>query len=83
MSLSKDILSEALTSTGSGVFSFLDGGFTQIFEQIVSIIVKTLKNTNLVASRSFKMKKTSLPVKVRSTKTPLLWPVLKLSSKSR
>ena len=35
-------------------------GFAQTFEQIVSIIVKTLRNTNLVTSRCFKMKKTSL-----------------------
>ena len=31
---------------------------------------KTLKNTNLVAPRCFKMKKTSLPVAVRRSKTP-------------
>ena len=31
-----------------------------MFEQIVPIIVKTLRNTNLVTSRCFKMKKTSL-----------------------
>ena len=61
-----------LTSTGSGLFSFLDGGFTQIFGQIVSIIVKTPRNTNLVASRCFKMKKTSLPFDVRRSKTPFL-----------
>ena len=69
VSLSKDVF-ERLTSTGSGLFSFLDGGFTQIFGQIVSIMVKTLRNTNLVASRCFKMKKTSLPVDVRRSKTP-------------
>ena len=52
--------------------SFLDGSFAQIFGQIVSIIIKTLRNTNLEASRCFKMKKTSLPVDVRRSKTPLL-----------
>ena len=46
-------------------FSFLDGVFAQIFGQIVSIIVTTLRNTNLGASRCFKMKKTSLPVDVQ------------------
>ena len=29
-------------------FSFLDGGFAQIFGPIASIIVKTLENTNLI-----------------------------------
>ena len=53
-------------------FSFLDGVFAQIFGQIVSIIVTTLRNTNLGASRCFKMKKTSLPVDVRRSKMPLL-----------
>ena len=59
------------TSTGSGLFSFLDFGFAQIFGQIISVIVKTLRNTNLVALRCCKMKKTSLPVDVRRSKTPL------------
>ena len=67
----KDVF-ELHTSTGSGVFSFLDRGFAQMFGQIVSIIVKTLRNTNLGASRCFKMKKTSLPVDVRRSKMPLL-----------
>ena len=35
-------------------------------------MVQTLRNTNLVASRCFKMKKTSLPVDVRRSKTPFL-----------
>ena len=48
---------ERRTSTGSGLFSFVDGSFDQIFLQIVSIIVKSLRNTNLVAPRRFKMKK--------------------------
>ena len=60
-------------STGSGLFSFfLDGGFAQNFGQIVSIRVKTFRNTNLAASRCFKMKKTSLPVDVHRSKPPLL-----------
>ena len=60
------------TSTGSGFFSFLDSGFAHFLGQLVSIIVKTLRNTNLGASRCFKMKKTSLPVDVRRSKTLLL-----------
>ena len=63
MNLSKDVF-ERGTSTGSGFAHFLG--------QLVSIIVKTLRNTNLGASRCFKMKKTSLPVDVRRSKTPLL-----------
>ena len=69
VSLSKDVF-ERSRSTGSGIFSFVDGGFTQIFGQIVSIIVKTLRNTNLEASRRFKMKQISLPVNVRRSNTP-------------
>ena len=61
MSLSKGVF-ERRTSTGSGLFSFLDGGFTQIFGQI--ILIKTLRNTSLGAARCFKIKKTSLPVDV-------------------
>ena len=68
VSLCKDVF-ERRTSTGSGLFSFLDGIFAQIFGQIVSLIVETLGNTNLVASRGLKIKKTSLPVDVRPLKT--------------
>ena len=71
VNLSKDVF-ERRTSTGSGLFSFLDSGFAHFLGQLVSIIVKTLRNTNLGASRCFKMKKTSLPVDVRRSKTPLL-----------
>ena len=53
-------------------FFFLDSGFAHFLGQLVSIIVKTLRNTNLGASRCFKMKKTSLPVDVRRSKTLLL-----------
>ena len=53
-SLSKDVF-ERRTSTVSSLFfcffSFLDGWFSSICGQIVSIIVKTLRNKNLVASR--------------------------------
>ena len=71
MNLSKDVF-ERRTSTGSGLFSFLDSGFAHLLGQLVSIIAKTLRNTNLGASRCFKMKKTSVPVDVRRSKTPLL-----------
>ena len=37
--------------------SFLDGSVAQIFGQIVSVIVKTIRNTNLVASTCFKIKR--------------------------
>ena len=53
-------------------FSFLSGIFPQMFGQIVSIIRKILRNTNLAASIYFKMKKTSLPVDMRCSKTSLL-----------
>ena len=43
-----------------------------IFEQIVSIRIKTLGNTNMVASRPIKREKGSLPVDVRCSKTSLL-----------
>ena len=38
-------------------FFIFDGGFTQIFGQIVFIIVKTLRNTNLVATGALKWKR--------------------------
>ena len=63
--------------------SFLDSGFAHFLGQLVSIIVKTLRNTNLVATRCFKMKKTSIPVDVRRSKTPLLkLPVTLVTSSS-
>ena len=63
---------ERRTSTGSGLFSFFDGGFTQIFSQIASITVKKLRNTNFISSRHVKRENTSLPVDVRRSKTSLL-----------
>ena len=60
------------TSSGSGLFSFLSGIFAHIFGQIVSVIRKSLRNTNLVASIYFKMKKTSLLVDEWPSKTLLL-----------
>ena len=69
--VSKDVFEQCM-STGSGLFFIFDVCFVQMFGQIISIRVKTLRNTNLVASRCFKMKKTSLPVDMRRSKTPLL-----------
>ena len=50
-SLSNDIF-EQRTSTGRvDIFALLSRAFEQVFGLIVSIRVKTLSNTNLVASR--------------------------------
>ena len=70
-SLSNNVF-ERRTSTGSGLFSFFDGGFAQIFSQIASITVKKLRNTNFISSRHVKRENTSLPVDVRGSKTSLL-----------
>ena len=59
-SLSNNVF-ERRTSTGSGLFSFFDGGFAQIFSQIASITVKKLRNTNFI-SRHVRRENTSLPV---------------------
>ena len=69
---------ERRTSTGSAPFSFLGSGFGQIFGQIVSTRIRTLNNTNLVASRLFIREKASLPLDLRRSKTPLVkFPFLK------
>ena len=39
---------------GNGLFALLSGDFKHIFEQFVSISVKTLSNTNLEASNILK-----------------------------
>ena len=70
-SLSNNVF-ERRTSTGSGLFSFFDGGFAQIFSQIASITVKKLRNTNFISPRHVKRENTSLPVDVRRSKTWLL-----------
>ena len=70
-SLSSDVF-ERRTSTGSGRFALLSRDFKQIFGQIVSIRIKTLGNTNMVASRLIERGKGSLPVDVRRSKTSLL-----------
>ena len=63
---------EPHTSTGCGVFAILGRLFDHFFPQIVSLTEKTLKNTNLVASRHFKRVKDSLPVDMHYSKTSLL-----------
>ena len=50
----------------------LSHDFQQIFEQILSVRVESLSNTDLVSSRHLKREKGSLPVDVRRSKTSLL-----------
>ena len=69
--LSSDVF-ERRTSTESGLLALLSCNFDHIFGQIVSIRVKTLSNTNMVASRLIKREQGSLPVDVRRSKTSLL-----------
>ena len=52
-------------STGSELFAVLSLDFEHIFGQIVSIRVKTLSNTNLVASWHIIRQKGSLPAGMR------------------
>ena len=69
--------STTFLSDESGLFVPFDSKMEQILGQIVSIGVKTLSNTNLVASRHTKREKGSLPVDVRRSKTSLLkFPIL-------
>ena len=68
-SLSNDVF-EPCTSPGSGLFELFGRDFEQILWQIVSVRVKTLSNTNLVASRNIKEEKGSLPVPVPLLKLP-------------
>ena len=56
----------------SGLFAHLSCDFEQKFGQIISTRVKTVSNTNLVASRHIKREKGSLPVDVRRSKKVLL-----------
>ena len=46
----------------------MDRDFEQVFQQIISIRVKTLSNTNLAASGHIKREKNSLPVDVRRSR---------------
>ena len=59
-------------STGSGLFALFSRDFEQILRQNLSLRVKTLSHTYLVASRYIKREKLSLPVDVRRSKTSLL-----------
>jgi len=63
---------ERRTSTGSRLFAFLSCDFEQTFGQIVSIIVESLSNTNLVASKHIQREKSSLPVDVPLSKMLVL-----------
>ena len=54
------------------MFALLSRDFEQIFEQIFFKRVKTLRNTNLEASRHIQKEKGSLPVDVHRSKTSLL-----------
>ena len=55
--------------TESEPFALLSRDFEQILGQIVSLRVKTLSSTNLLAPRHIKREKGSLPVDVRRSKT--------------
>ena len=59
-------------SPGSGGFGLFSRDFEQILGQVVSLKVKTLSNTNLVASRRVKREKGSLPVDVPRSKASVL-----------
>ena len=54
------------------IFFFMGSSFAQIFGHIVSLRIKTLSNTNLVASSHTINEKASLLVDVRRSKTPFL-----------
>ena len=69
--LIKDVF-ERRKSTGSGSFSFMGSGLAQIFGQTISMRVKTLCQTNLLASSHIIKEDASLPVDVRRSKTPSL-----------
>ena len=56
---------QRLKSNGSGLFAILSHDFEQIFEQILPVRVKSLRNTDLVSSRHLKTEKGSLPVEMR------------------
>ena len=49
-------------------FTFLSGGFAQIFSQIVSVRVKKKRGTNFISSRHVKREKASLLVDVRRSR---------------
>ena len=53
----------------SGLFALFSRDFEQILGQNLSLRVKNLSNTNLLAPRYIKREKRSLPVDVRRSKT--------------
>ena len=63
---------ERRTSTGSEVFALFSRDFEQILGHTVSLRIKTLSNTNSIASKHIKREKGSLLVDVRRSKTLLL-----------
>ena len=63
---------ERRTSIGSEVFALFSRDFEQILGHTVSLRIKTLSNTNSMASKHIKREKGSLPVDVRRSKTLLL-----------
>ena len=69
--ISKDVFKQHM-STGSGLLSFLSSIFAQSFGQIISIIQKGLRDTNLILPICFKMRKISLWVDVPRSKKTLL-----------
>ena len=66
-SFGKDVF-ERRTSTGSGLFGFLNSCYAQVFRGIVFMRVQTLSNTQLLASRYIKREIVSLSVDVRCQK---------------
>ena len=64
-SLNNDVF-ERPKSTASGLFANLGRDFDQFLDQIVSMIEKAFRNTNLIASRHLRREKSSLPVDVRN-----------------
>ena len=70
-SKSNDVF-ERRASTRSSLFEFYGRDFEQILGQIVSVRVKTLSNTDLVAKRHINSEKGLLPIDVGRSKTSLL-----------
>ena len=58
-------------SPGPGPFSFMGRGLASIFGQFVSVRIRKLNNTNLVASSHIIKEKASLPVDVRRSEKTL------------
>ena len=65
-------LFEPQTSTRSELFTIFGSVFAKNYKQIVSIRVKAVSNTSLVAQRQGKKKNALRPVAVHDQRTPLL-----------